>query len=179
VRYTATLPELGLFGIQRSKCVQPLRITRHSQYCDSAEWCCGQSVVCLLSQAGNPSSHFVLPSSHFVLPPKKKKKKFPVAGEWAGPPNAKTHVISYCKVACDQYNGTFVHVPWIARVLEWAVLLGALPVLAGEVNANFFTPSRVGRCPLHRNRGVSSRTFPSSFYLYHGFRSPLPFCFAP
>ena len=30
----------------------------------------------------------------------------------------------------------FIHVPWIARLLELAILLGALPVLAGEVNAN-------------------------------------------
>ena len=58
-------------------CIEPLRITRHRQYCNSVEWRCGQSVVRLLSQAGNPSSHFVLPP----------KKKFPVAGEWAGPPN--------------------------------------------------------------------------------------------
>ncbi len=58
----------------------PLRITRHRQYCNSAEWRCGQSVVRLLSQAGNPSSHF-------VLPPKKQEKKFLVAGALAGPPS--------------------------------------------------------------------------------------------
>ncbi len=74
--YAATLPESGNFEYNARNCVEPLRITRHRQYCDSAEWCCGQSVVRIFSQAGNK----------FVLPPKKKKKKFPVAGARGGPP---------------------------------------------------------------------------------------------
>ena len=47
MRYAATLPESGNLEYNTQNCVEPLRITRHCQYCNLVEWCCGQSVfVC-------------------------------------------------------------------------------------------------------------------------------------